>query len=317
VGSGLALYIPRMAGARLLFVTGKGGVGKTTIAAALGAHAAREGVRVLIVELGGDRSLVSLFGKHSLGTEPTTLAARLSAVRVEQRALVESYFTRLLRLSFLSRRLFASATFNAITAAAPGVAEFLVLEHLLQWLEGGVLTRSKYDLVIVDGPASGHALRLLRTPRTIATMVAAGPIGSGARTLLGLLADHQRTQVLLVTIADEMAVNETLEAHTALIDDLAMRVTRPVLNRVFPRRFTRDDTAAIASLARRHADDPLLRAARIQIAARHDAERHLSRLRRAFGMLPISVRQVCGERVERPDLDRIGRTLADALLTKG
>src|SRR5262245_59904571 len=303
-----------MAGARLLFVTGKGGVGKTTIAAALGAHAAEEGVRVLIVELGSDRGLANLFGQKSIGLEPTPLAARLSAVRVEPRALVESYFTRLLRLSFLARRLFASATFNAITAAAPGVAEFLVLEHLLQWLEGGMLPRSPFDLVIVDGPASGHALRLLRTPRTIATMIAGGPIGSGARQLLGLLADHDRTQVLLVTIADEMAVNETVEAHTALVDDLAMRVTRPVLNRVFPRRFSRDDQTEIAALVRRHADHPLLQAARVQIATRHDAERHLGRLRRAFGMLPISIRQVCGERIERTDLDRIGRIVADGLL---
>jgi anion-transporting ArsA/GET3 family ATPase len=303
-----------MAGARLLFVTGKGGVGKTTIAAALGAHAAQHGVRVLIVELGGDRSLVSLFGKRALGTEPSTLAARLSGVRVEPRALVESYFTRLLRLSFLARRLFASATFNAITAAAPGVTEFLVLEHLLQWLEGGLLSRRNYDLVIVDGPASGHAVRLLRTPRTIATMIAGGPIGSSARRLLGMLADHQRTQVLLVTIADEMAVNETIEAHTAIAGDLAMRLTRPVLNRVFPRRFTRDDSAAITRLARRYAEDPLLRAAQIQIAARHDAERQLSRLRRACGTLPISIRQVCADRIRRPDLDRIGRTLGDALL---
>jgi anion-transporting ArsA/GET3 family ATPase len=303
-----------MAGARLLFVTGKGGVGKTTIAAALGAHAAQEGVRVLIVELGSDRGLANLFGKRSIGLEPTLLAARLAAVTIEPRALVESYFMRLLRLSFLARRLFASATFNAITAAAPGVAEFLVLEHLLQWLEGGVLSRSKYDLVIVDGPASGHALRLLRTPRTIATMIAGGPIGSGARQLLGLLADHQRTQVLLVTLADEMAVNETIEAHTALVDDLAMRVTRPVLNRIFPRRFSRDDIATIATLARRDAHHPLLVAASLQIAARHDAERHLSRMRRAFGVLPISIRQVCRDRIERSDLDRIGRTLADALL---
>jgi anion-transporting ArsA/GET3 family ATPase len=302
-----------MAGARLLFVTGKGGAGKTTIAAALAARLASDGSRVLLVELGGDRGMVALFGKRALGTEPTPLAARLSGVRVEPRALVESYFTRLLRLPFLARRLFASATFNAVTAAAPGVSEFLLLEHLLQWVEPGLLSRRRYEHVIVDGPASGHAVRLLRTPRSIATMVPGGPIGSAARRLLGLLADHERTRVLLVTIPDEMAVNETIEAHTALADDLALRMTRPVLNRVFPRRFTRAEAEAIAGWLRRRRGDPLLDAARLQISVRHDAERHLSRLRRACGVLPVSVRQICGERVQRHDLDRMGRILAHAL----
>jgi anion-transporting ArsA/GET3 family ATPase len=272
------------------------------------------GRRVLIVELGGERSLASLFGKRTVGTEPGPLATRLAAVRIDARALVESYFTRLLRLSFLARRLFASATFNAITAAAPGVTEFLILEHLLQWLDGGLLGRRRFDLVIVDGPASGHAVRLLRTPRTIATMVPGGPIGSAARKLLALLADHEHTRVALVTIADEMAVNETLEVHGALRDDLALCLTRPVLNRTFPRRFTRQDAEAVQSLMRRHPNDLLLQAAHLQIRMRHDVERHLGRLRRAFGTLPISVRQICRERVQRADLDQIGGPLAQAFL---
>lgn len=302
-----------MAGARLLFVTGKGGVGKTTIAAALGARLASEGSRVLLVELGADRGAAALFHKRGLGTEPVLLAPRLWGVRVEPRALVESYFTRLLRLPFLARRLFASATFNAITAAAPGVTEFLLLEHLLQWADPGLLSRRRYEHVIVDGPACGHAVRLLRTPRSIATMVPGGPIGSVARRLLGLLADHERTRVVLVTIPDEMAVNETIETHAALANDLALHMTRPVLNRVFPRRFTRAEAETINGWLRTQHGDPLLEAARLQISARHDAERHLSRLRRACGTLPVSIRQVCSERLQRRDLDRIGGVLAHAL----
>jgi anion-transporting ArsA/GET3 family ATPase len=302
-----------MAASRLLFVTGKGGVGKTTIAASLAVQMASQGRRVLIVELGGDRGLATLFGKRTLTAEPTALGTRLTGVRVEPRALVESYFTRLLRLQFLTRRLFASATFNAITTAAPGVTEFLTLEHLLQWVDVGLLSRRRYDQVIVDGPASGHALRLLRTPRSIATMVPGGPIGSAARRLLALLADHERTQVLLVTIPDEMAVNETIEAHAVLTDDLALRLTRPVLNRVFPRRFTRAESQTISRRSQQHAEDPLLQAARLQISARHDAERHLSRLRRACGALPISIRQICRDHVLRDDLDHIGHIVARAL----
>jgi anion-transporting ArsA/GET3 family ATPase len=301
-----------MQGPQLLFVTGKGGVGKTTVAAALGVALAGRGQRVLIVELAGDRGLASLFGRERLPTEPALLATRLHGVRVETRSLVESYFTRLLRLPFLTRRLLSSITFNAVTAAAPGVTEFLVLDHVLQWLDPGAFRRHRHDVVLVDAPATGHALRLLRTPRQLATMVPAGPIGSTSRRLLALLRDHARTQILLVTVADEMAVNETLEAQAALAEDLFLQLARPVLNRVFPRRFGADDARRIAGLSGR-GDDPLLRAARLQINARHDCERHLSRLRRAFGLPPISLRQVCRDRVERADLDHMGRTLDRAL----
>src|SRR5262249_29183354 len=156
------------------------------------------------------------------------LGGGLDAVRVETRALVESYFRRLLRLPFLSRRLFASGTFHAVTAAAPGVTEFVVLEHLSQWTTAGWLSRrARYDTVIVDGPATGHALRLLSTPRQLAALVPRGPLASTVNRLGALLADRDHTQVLLVAIPDEMAVNETLEARTA-VDGLGLELARPV-----------------------------------------------------------------------------------------
>jgi hypothetical protein len=111
-----------------------------------------------------------------------------------------------------------------------------------------------------------------------------------------------------------MAVNEATEAYAVLADDLALDVTRPVLNRVFPRRFTRAEAQAVHQLSAAHRDDPLLGAARLQIRQRHDAERHLSRLRRTFGLLPVTVRQICRETVHRSDLEAIGVTLARAVL---
>lgn len=304
-----------MPAAQILFVSGKGGTGKTTIAAALAIHSATRGKRALVVELEGHRTVASLFGKQRLGVQPTPLAEHLHAVRVEPRALLEAYFTRLLRLPFLSRRLFASATFNAVTTAAPGVVEFLILEKLLDWVEPrSLLRRPPYDLVIIDGPATGHAVSLLRAPRQLLGMVPAGPVGSTARRLQRLLADQRNTHVLLVTIPDEMAVNETIEAQATMAGELALHLTRPVLNRVFPQRFTAADSTRIAALSRGKHDEPLLVAARLQISARHDATRHASRLRRVFGTSPVTVPHFFTEEIRHRELERIGATLGRAIL---
>jgi len=299
--------------AQLLFVIGKGGVGKTTVAAALARGAALRGQRTLIVETANDGRLAQLFGARPLGAEPQRLASRVAGVRVEPRKLVEAYFTRLLRVPLLARRLLASTSFNALTAAAPGVTEFLILERLLGWVApSGLLARQSYDLVIVDGPATGHALALLRTPRNLASMVPGGPIGTTARRLLALLGDAQRTRVVLVTIPEELAINETLEAHALLVGDIAVRVERPVLNRVYPRRFSRRDAEELTALG--HDDGLLATAARFQIAARREAERHAGRLRRALGTTPVVLPQIFTVALSAPQLDAAARRLCGTLL---
>ncbi len=300
----------------LLFVTGKGGVGKTTVAAALGQQAAQLGHRTLIVETASDGRLAHLFGQQRLGPAPRRLRAGLDAVRVEARELVEEYFTRLLRFQLLSQRLFASTTFNALTAAAPGITEFLLLEKLLGWIEPGITRRRGYELIIVDGPATGHALKLLRTPRALATMVPGGPLGKTARRLLALLGDHHRTRVLLVSLPEEMSVRETIETQQALEGDLALRVTRPVINRVFPRHFTASEAHLLEQNGALNGAPvpPLLAAARFSIACRREAERHLGHLRRALGISPIILRQLFALHLNAADLEVFGRTLGRAVL---
>jgi anion-transporting ArsA/GET3 family ATPase len=297
-----------MAARQLVFVSGKGGVGKTTVAAALAQRAADLGRRTLIVETAAGGNLARLFNHRRLHAQPRPLHPLLDAVQVDAQQLVEEYFAGLLRFGFLTRRLFASQTFNALTAAAPGVTEFLLLEKLLGWIEPNTGRRRGYDTILVDGPATGHAVKLLRTPRNLATMVPSGPIGTTARRLLALLADHARTQVVLVTLPEEMSVRETIETCATIEGDLALRVSRPIVNRVFPRRFTRPEVERI--LGNGHAAaTPLVAAARFAIACRREADRHVATLRRALGVSPVLLRQLFALDLRAGDLQAFGRSL--------
>src|SRR5262249_3685864 len=142
-------------------------------------------------------------------------------------------------------------------------------------------------------------------------MVPGGPLGRTARRVLALLADHQRTQVLLVSLPEEMAVRETIETQHALESNLALHVSRPVINRVFPRRFTPQEAQQIEahSLAMHGASAALLAAARFAIACRREAERHVAHLRRALGVSPVLLRQLFTPDVHADDLQQFGRTL--------
>ncbi len=306
-----------MHSARVVFVTGKGGVGKTTAAAALGQHAAAQGLRTLIIETANDGSLAQLFSFSKLSAAPQRLQPNLEAVCVEPRQLVEHYFTRILRFQWIADRLLSSNTFSALAAAAPGITEFLLLEKILGWIEPGYFgsRRRPFDLVVVDGPATGHALTLLRTPSNIVRMVPGGPIGGTASKLVELLGDRWRTQVMVVSLPEEMVVRETIEAYRALDLDLALHVTRPVINRVFPRHFTGAESRLVGD----HNGGPaalqaLLSAARFAIAARREAERYVSQLRRALGVSPILLRQLFAEDVHAADLKPFGRTLWKAVM---
>jgi len=297
---------------QVFFITGKGGVGKTTVSAALAVHLAEQGQRVLIVETDHGGQLAELFEVDELESEPKQVAPRVSAARLLPRVLLEEYFRGLLRLPFLANRLLNSRSFNALTAAAPGVAEFLLLEKILGWSDPGWRRRSRFDAILVDGPATGHALKLLAAPRTIASLVPAGPIGAVARGALSLLADHSRTHVLVVTLPEELAVTETIATYDALRNDLAVDVLRPVINRIYPRRFAVQEIEALAeSTARNH---PMVMAAQYQLARRRDSERHIQRLRRHLPQSPVSLPMVFDERLSPAHLHRLGNTLAPLLV---
>ena len=198
--------------AHVAIVAGKGGVGKTTVTAVLARAAADQGLRVLVVELDGKPALASL-----VGPDVGCLALTPSA------ALAEYLETH--GLGRVARRLATSGVIEVVATAAPGIDDIVVLGKIKQLEQSG-----NYDLIIVDGPAAGHAITFLMAPANLLKLMRVGPIHSQAEEVAALLTDPARSQVILVTLPETTPVNEVIETANTLTEGAALRLGPVVVN---------------------------------------------------------------------------------------
>ena len=267
---------------RLVVVTGKGGVGKTAVTAALAHVALDAGRRVLAVEIGRARLGPLLGASEPLGTDPVRLTPSLAAAAIEPEDALGDFVQSVLRLRMFARRLLESTSFQVLAAAAPGLAEFLVLHKINGWLEARRLTRPLYDVVLVDAPASGHSLPLLDAPRTLGALARLGPVAETLGALDRRLHDPAQTLVVVVTTPEELAVRETIELHAQLVG-LGLPVAPPIVNAMPGRRFCAAEEERLAAPDVATLPHPHLDAARFQIARRAQARAQLEVLRGALG----------------------------------
>ena len=221
---------------RVFIVAGKGGVGKTTVSAALARMAATAGLATLVVDVEGGGGLASAFDhQHALTYDEVVLSPAGRGGRAEVRARTITPDDALLEylddhgMGRVSRRLVSTGAVDVVATAAPGIKDILVLGKVKQ------LERARVaDLVVVDAPAAGHAVTFLSSACGLLEAVSVGPIRAQAEDVVELLSDPERCQVLLVTLPEETPVNEVVETAYKLEDRVGVSLAPVVVNGLYP-----------------------------------------------------------------------------------
>jgi len=221
---------------RLILVVGKGGVGRSTVAAAIAGRCARRGRKTLLFETNANDRFGSYFDKPAVGTDVVSLAPNLSAVNTTPAAALAEYGMMILKFKSVYEMVFENRVTRAFLRAIPGLDDYSLLGKAWFHTEEEKRGKPVWDTVVFDMPASGHALAMLRVPWVIDETVPDGPLTRDARTMKALLSDPARTATVLVTLAEEMPVNEAIQLEQAL-GKIGIAAERIVCNQVYPDHF--------------------------------------------------------------------------------
>ncbi|MEO0813931.1 MAG: ArsA family ATPase [Myxococcota bacterium] len=251
----------RLADARLLLVTGKGGVGKSTVSAALACALAERGRRVLLVELGARPVMGELLKGQSPRHTPSVIAqSRFPTLWVShlnaQKALQE-YLAETLKVRSLARLATENKVLARLWQAAPSVDEMAILTALERFeaeTDPDHPSRPRFDHVVVDLPATGHARAMLSVPRGTLGMIRVGALADRAKQVDRLLHDRRKTSLVIVTLPEELPINETVQLSQVLEDELDVETAAVVINAVLPQVFDKEESELVAALVERIQD---------------------------------------------------------------
>ncbi len=235
--------VPGLLDLRLIFVTGKGGTGKTTVAAALAQLAAAHGKRVLACEVDAKGDLASMFETGPTSFVEREVAPGVYAMSMDTEASLREYLKLHLRIPVVGRIGPLAKAFDFVATAAPGVKEILTVGKLCYEVR-----EAHYDLVVVDAPATGHVIGQLAAPQAINDLVKVGLIRSQTDWMLEILSDPARTGLLAVTTPEEMPVAETLDLAARVANETTVRLSGVVVNRVLPELFSRREEEVFEQL---------------------------------------------------------------------
>jgi anion-transporting ArsA/GET3 family ATPase len=315
---------PDLLARRLLFFTGKGGVGKSTVTAATALLAAEQGQRVLVVEADDKGAIPGNFEQPSVGFEPREVYPGVCAMAMRTEDSLKEYLKLNLRVPVLGRLGPLARVLDFVATAAPGVKEILTVGKVCWEVRESIEGRADWDLVVVDAAATGHIIGQLDAPRAIQELVSVGMVREQTDWMVELLSDPSVTSLNVVATPEEMPVNETIELVQRARVELTVPLGAVHVNRVLPELFTHTDEATFEAL---RADDAsavltsrvgsgataVLDAARLAVSLRRTRAVHLAELRQAVELptlyLPYLFVRDQGLRVTKMVADALAQEL--------
>ncbi len=250
---------------RLLIVSGKGGVGKSTICAALALGAAKVGKNVLVIEMDDKERISRLFGSSEVGYEGAYVQPNICIRNLQPMLAMDEFVQTEIKSRMIARQILGSQIYRYFVAAAPGLKEFVTLGKIARLSdEQDRRGRPKYDIIILDAPASGHGIAFLRVPFAAAETVKVGWVKRQSDHIIGLITDPSRTMLNIVTLPEEMPVNETLEMCERVEELLGIPIGYIIINSVYPQVLNKRAVPVFETMKQRAESDGLRKLTRAE-----------------------------------------------------
>lgn len=298
---------------KFLIVVGKGGVGKTTVSAALGLAGARRGKRTLICMTNVKERLSHMLDVPPIGSEIVNVAPNLDVVNMDPKVALEEYGLMILKVRALYKAVFENRVVRNFLRGTPGIEAWSMLGKAFFHVSppSGA---PDYDLVVLDAPATGHGLEMLRVPRVIHDVAPPGLLRREADRALEMFRDPRQAGAVLVTLPEDMPANETIELHNALVSELQMSIGALVVNRKLPYLFQLSEAQTLMDLpGKLGADSPaatLARAGRARVLREHVQRDSLAKLEAAIKAQRIELPHLFAPDWTRAHVDSLSRAFA-------